>query len=81
MDRLVLRFLLSYHRFASWEENQQLRPAGRIGYEAEMELPVAKGLHLTGATSYSPVDMTFQSYPRGGIEAPISRLARKIIPR
>jgi hypothetical protein len=72
-ERLVLSFLVSYHHLAAWGEAEDspsertFRPAGRLGYEAAVELPLALGFRLTGSSSYSPIDLTFPDYPAGDL--------------
>jgi len=73
-DRFIMRLLISHHQVTQWGGEQPsaselpYRPQRNIGYEAEIELPLPAGIRLTGATSYSPLDMTFPAYDRAGGE-------------
>jgi hypothetical protein len=72
-EHLALSFLVSYHHLAAWGEAKDspvarpFRPAGRLGYEAAVEVPLALGFRLAGSSSYSPIDLTFPDYPAGDL--------------
>jgi hypothetical protein len=59
---VALRLMIAYNYVAEWENpglgstaRLPFRPDRRIGYEAEIEVPLASGLHLAASASYEPV--------------------------
>ena len=44
----------------------QFRPANRVGYEAEFELPVAEQIRLRGGSRYAPFQFAHSGYLHGG---------------
>ena len=74
LDGLSLRVLFSYHGVASWGTDMEgeaplaesrFRPATALGYEVEFEVPVRGRLRLSGATSYSPIELELLGYAHG----------------
>jgi hypothetical protein len=69
-----LRALVSYHSVTGSEEPiaargiAPLRPAESLGYEAEVEMPVARNVRLRGGVSYSPIQFNHVGY-FGGADA------------
>ena len=65
IDRLSVSVLVSYHSVAGWSRGLGpevlllAEPADAVGYEAQVEIPLAAGLRLAGATSYSPVQFDY----------------------
>lgn len=73
MNRLSVRAVVSYHGVTGWNElgsavatAPPLRPEDALGYEAEVELPIARGLRLAGAALYSPIQVDLAGYSGGG---------------
>lgn len=70
VDALALRFLVSYHRVDGWgDDDRELstlpyRPDGKLGYEAEIELPLGRSLSVTGARNSAPIQIDSFGYPR-----------------
>lgn len=75
LDGLSLRVLFSYHGVARWgtdmegeaslAEPQSFRPATALGYEVEFDIPMGRRLRLSGATSYSPIELERLGYTHG----------------
>jgi hypothetical protein len=69
-----LRALVSYHSVTGSEEPvaasgfAPMRPAQSLGYEAEVEVPVARNVRLRGGVSYSPIQFDHVGY-FGGTDA------------
>ncbi len=61
--------LLAYHSLVGsrdpGDSPAQFRPAERLGYEAEVQLPVARDVHLRGGVSYSPLQFDYVGYSPG----------------
>jgi len=62
LHHIALRLMVAYNYVAQWENpalgsvaRLPFRPDRRIGYEAEIEVPLAAGLHLTGSMVFEPV--------------------------
>jgi hypothetical protein len=57
--------LFSYHKIADWRARPgttallRAKPVDAVGYEAQVELPLAVGLRLAGGTRYSPVQFDY----------------------
>jgi hypothetical protein len=71
IDELALSFLVSYHRVDSWGGADRdvaslvFRPAGSLGYEAQLELPLGDRLRLRGATRSAPIQLESSAGTRG----------------
>jgi len=55
-----LEALVSYHAVTAFDDQAENRsstfqPATRVGYEAEVEIPLIAGVHLVAGTGYSPI--------------------------
>lgn len=66
-----LRALVAYHSVTGSEEPvattgfAPLRPTQSLGYEGEVEMPVARGVRLRGGVSFSPFQLDHVGYFRG----------------
>jgi hypothetical protein len=66
-----LRALVSYHTVTGSDappgasQIAPFRPERPLGYEAEVELPVAGGVRLRGGSSYTPIQLDYFGYLRG----------------
>jgi hypothetical protein len=73
LQQVGMRFLVSYHGVTHWGRDDPsatappFRPEGRLGYEAELELPLGRGLSVTGGTRFSPLQLDFKDHARGGV--------------
>jgi hypothetical protein len=70
-----LRALVSYHTVTGSDPPpganrlEPFRPESPLGYEAEVELPVAGGVRLRGGASYTPIQLDYFGYLRGTDDA------------
>jgi hypothetical protein len=66
-----VRALVSYHTVAGAAEPLEanafapFRPVDPLGYEAEIEMPVATNMRLRGGVSYSPIQFDYFGYVHG----------------
>ena len=73
MKGLSVRGVVSYNGVTGWSgfgseaaTAAPLRPEDALGYEAEVELPLTRGLRLAGAATYSPIQVDLTGYSGGG---------------
>jgi hypothetical protein len=69
VDRLAVRGVVSYHGVTDWSELERALhaapPESAMGYEAEVELPLACGLRLAAATAHAPIQFDLAGYSGG----------------
>jgi len=74
LDRLAMRFLVSYHSVADWGAEEArgevvpFQPADALGYEVQLEVPLPAGMRVTSGLRYSPIQFDFLGYAGGGFE-------------